>query len=415
MHLQRRASCCWSSTTSSTCSTAAPLVAELLAACPRLTVLATSRAPLRVCAASSDCRCRRWRCPDPDRLPDLEELAAYAAVRLFVAAGAGGRAGLRLDRRRTPPRWPRSAAGWTGCRWRSSWRRRGHGCCRRRRCWPGWSSRLPLLTGGPRDAAGAAADDARRDRLEPRPAVTRTSSAVPAAGRLRRRLHAGGGGGGWPGPGTGPDVARTGSPRWSTRACCGGGGRDRTASRASGCWRRSASTGWSGWQRAGRRRRSGTGTRPGASAWPSGTGWRRPPGWRTRAGWRASRRSTTTCGRPWPGWSGPATGRGCCGWRGRLQPFWDVRGHRAEAVAWLERGLARGQGAPPAGAPPRPGRARTQPPTARLTTRGPRSVHEATAGAGPRARRRAVGGASAARARPGGAQPGALRRGDAPD
>jgi DNA-binding CsgD family transcriptional regulator len=32
---------------------------------------------------------------------------------------------------------------------------------------------------------------------------------------------------------------------------------------------------------------------------------------------------------------------------GATQPFWDVRGHRAEAVAWLERGLARGQGAPP--------------------------------------------------------------------
>jgi non-specific serine/threonine protein kinase len=32
---------------------------------------------------------------------------------------------------------------------------------------------------------------------------------------------------------------------------------------------------------------------------------------------------------------------------GATQPFWDVRGHRAEAVAWLERGLERGQGAPP--------------------------------------------------------------------
>ncbi|MFN8590183.1 MAG: LuxR C-terminal-related transcriptional regulator [Thermomicrobiales bacterium] len=31
---------------------------------------------------------------------------------------------------------------------------------------------------------------------------------------------------------------------------------------------------------------------------------------------------------------------------GALQPFWDVRGHRDEAVAWLERGLARGQDAP---------------------------------------------------------------------
>jgi non-specific serine/threonine protein kinase len=32
---------------------------------------------------------------------------------------------------------------------------------------------------------------------------------------------------------------------------------------------------------------------------------------------------------------------------GATQPFWDVRGHAAEAVVWLERGLERGQGAPP--------------------------------------------------------------------
>jgi predicted ATPase/DNA-binding CsgD family transcriptional regulator len=31
---------------------------------------------------------------------------------------------------------------------------------------------------------------------------------------------------------------------------------------------------------------------------------------------------------------------------GAMQPFWDVRGHRTEAVDWLERGLALGQGAP---------------------------------------------------------------------
>jgi DNA-binding CsgD family transcriptional regulator len=31
---------------------------------------------------------------------------------------------------------------------------------------------------------------------------------------------------------------------------------------------------------------------------------------------------------------------------GATQPFWDVRGYRSEAVAWLERGLEHGQGAP---------------------------------------------------------------------
>jgi len=32
---------------------------------------------------------------------------------------------------------------------------------------------------------------------------------------------------------------------------------------------------------------------------------------------------------------------------GALQPFWDARGHRAEGVDWLQRGVAGGQGAPP--------------------------------------------------------------------
>jgi predicted ATPase/DNA-binding CsgD family transcriptional regulator len=32
---------------------------------------------------------------------------------------------------------------------------------------------------------------------------------------------------------------------------------------------------------------------------------------------------------------------------GATQPYWEVRGHGAEAVAWLERGLERGQDAPP--------------------------------------------------------------------
>ena len=38
-----------------------------------------------------------------------------------------------------------------GCRWRSSWRRRGSSCSRPRRCWHGCEHRLALLTGGARD------------------------------------------------------------------------------------------------------------------------------------------------------------------------------------------------------------------------------------------------------------------------
>jgi len=61
----------------------AELVGALLDACPELRILATSREPLRVTGE------RLWQVPslevpDLNHLPPLEELAAVAAVRLFV-------------------------------------------------------------------------------------------------------------------------------------------------------------------------------------------------------------------------------------------------------------------------------------------------------------------------------------------
>jgi predicted ATPase/transcriptional regulator with XRE-family HTH domain len=63
---------------------AAPLVTDLLARCPRLAVLATSRAPLRL-AGEHVYPVPPLAVPDPDRLPPQDELAGVAAVRLFVA------------------------------------------------------------------------------------------------------------------------------------------------------------------------------------------------------------------------------------------------------------------------------------------------------------------------------------------
>ena len=65
---------------------AVPDLAALLAACPRLTILATSRAPLRLRGE------REWAVPPlalPDlvRLPTLADLAGNTAVELFVARG----------------------------------------------------------------------------------------------------------------------------------------------------------------------------------------------------------------------------------------------------------------------------------------------------------------------------------------
>ncbi len=62
---------------------AAPDVAGLLAACPRLKVLATSRAALRL-SAEHEFPVPPLAHPDPDRLPPSDALAAYPAVALFV-------------------------------------------------------------------------------------------------------------------------------------------------------------------------------------------------------------------------------------------------------------------------------------------------------------------------------------------
>jgi len=64
--------------------TAAPLVSELLANCPNLTVLATGRAPLHV-RGEQQFPVPPLRLPDLAYLPDVGRLTQYAAVALFVA------------------------------------------------------------------------------------------------------------------------------------------------------------------------------------------------------------------------------------------------------------------------------------------------------------------------------------------
>jgi predicted ATPase/DNA-binding CsgD family transcriptional regulator/transcriptional regulator with XRE-family HTH domain len=62
---------------------AAPLVADLLAACPEVAVLATSRVRLRL-RGEREFEVPPLALPDADRLPPVDSLAAVGAVRLFV-------------------------------------------------------------------------------------------------------------------------------------------------------------------------------------------------------------------------------------------------------------------------------------------------------------------------------------------
>ncbi|MFF8942146.1 BTAD domain-containing putative transcriptional regulator [Streptomyces sp. NPDC014864] len=73
----------------------AALVSAIIARCPRIAVLATSREPLR----SYGERCFRvpsLGLPDPRRLPPVPELGRFASVRLFVERAADAAPGFRL-------------------------------------------------------------------------------------------------------------------------------------------------------------------------------------------------------------------------------------------------------------------------------------------------------------------------------
>jgi len=147
---------------------AAPLVADLLASCPLLNVLATSRVRLRV-SGEHIFPVPPLSLPDRDR--SLEDIAVAAAVRLFVA-----RARLvQLDFALTDANAAAVAA-----------------ICRRLDGLPlaielaagrvaAFSSRGVLATPPP--------DDAGCDRLELRPAARRGAGTVPPPRRFHRRLR----------------------------------------------------------------------------------------------------------------------------------------------------------------------------------------------------------------------------------
>ena len=69
---------------------AAPVVTDLLASCPYLTVLTTSRVPLHV-RGEHEVAVPPLAVPDPARLPDPAPLARVAAVALFAARARAGK------------------------------------------------------------------------------------------------------------------------------------------------------------------------------------------------------------------------------------------------------------------------------------------------------------------------------------
>ena len=133
----------------------ARLCQRLLASSPGLRVIATSREPLHVAAETV------WQVQPLSVAPDgaaaaPEDAFRYEAIRLFVTGPPRRFPVSPLPR---PTRRPsrRSAARWTGCRWRSSWQPPGSGRCRWSRSprgWPTASGCSPPAT-GPRHLASA--------------------------------------------------------------------------------------------------------------------------------------------------------------------------------------------------------------------------------------------------------------------
>ena len=192
---------------------AAPRLAVLLNACAGLTVLATSRSPLRV-SGERAVRVSPLPLPASSRSPDstdssasVAEVGENEAVRLFVERAQAVRADFALTEanagavaaicRRLDglPLAIELAAARSDVLPPAALLARLGGTAGSGRIAVNGGSEPPLLnllTGG-RGCAAAAADAARRDRLELRPAGRGGAGAVPAARPLRRRLHAGGG------------------------------------------------------------------------------------------------------------------------------------------------------------------------------------------------------------------------------
>jgi predicted ATPase/class 3 adenylate cyclase len=80
---------------------AAQLVAEVLAACPRLKCLVTSRVVLRL-SGEHEFPVPPLELPDPRRLPTVDTLSQYAAVELFIQRALAVRPDFRVDNANAP-------------------------------------------------------------------------------------------------------------------------------------------------------------------------------------------------------------------------------------------------------------------------------------------------------------------------
>ena len=194
------------------------------------------------CAPSGSTRCRRWRCM-PIRAP-LRSRRWRPRRRWRCSWTGPARCGQDLPSpRATRWRWRRSAAGWRGFRWRSSWPPPAPGCWTRPRCWTGWRPRwtrsAPARWISPSGSGPCAPPWSGASASWKTPSVRcwRSRRCSPTAGPSRppARWRA------WMRTGRWSCVRRWPGTAWSLSTAPGSGpGR--------GCWRPSARSWPSGWR-----------------------------------------------------------------------------------------------------------------------------------------------------------------------
>ena len=278
------------------------------------------------------------------------------AVRLFVERARGGRAGLRPHGRRTRRRWP------SVCRRLDGLPLALELAAARVRVLP--VEQLAGAAGRPLPAADRREPHARPPRQQTLRATLDWSYDLldrARSGRCSRRLavFAGGldAGGGRGGRRRRRDVTRAAVLDLLTRlvdtVAGAGRGAGRGAARATGCWRRCASTPWSGWPSAARRRRCASGT-PALLPGAGGAGRAGACAGRSRSRWLERLEAEHDNLRAALRWclerGGAPTRRRRCGWPARCGASGSCAG------TWREgRALAgAGAGRPGREGPPRP-------------------------------------------------------------
>ena len=287
---------------------AAPEAAALLAACPALQILATSRAPLRV-RGETLLPVPPLALPDPAKALPLDALAQAEAVALFVQRARAADPGFALTEQN-------AAVVAEICR-------RLDGlplaielaAARLRVLSPEallalLSDRLRLLTGGPRDVSA-------RQRTMRATIAWSYDLLSPDEQALFRRLAVFVGGFDLEAAAAvvGGDLVELvdGLERWSSRAWCSGRS-GRRAGCGSGCWRRSGSSRWSACASGAKRTPRGEPTP--RTSWTSPSGRRRRSTDRRCAGGSTGwRRTRPTSGPRWRSSPTPGTRSGSCGWR----------------------------------------------------------------------------------------------------